>query len=269
MPRLSLLFRLPSKLRRRARRSRMLTLLLLMLLVFLVIYPFYAIYKPPKLLISYFRRRWPDVLWEIDVPRGRKVIALTIDDAPSEHTNAILKVLEENDARATFFVIGGQVDGREDVLAKMASRGMELANHAMHDRPARELPVEQLQREILQVESKINLAYSTAGIPRATNQRFYRPGSGLFNDAMRALMKKLGYRLALGSVYPHDPQVPYPWLNARHILSMVRPGAVVICHDRRPWTVPMLKKVLPKLKRDGWEVVTLGELLEIGKKASR
>jgi peptidoglycan/xylan/chitin deacetylase (PgdA/CDA1 family) len=95
-----------------------------------------------------------------------------------------------------------------------------------------------------------------------TPPKYFRPGSGLFNKEMRALVKRLGYRLVLGNIYPHDAQIPYWWLNARHILSMLRPGSIIICHDRRSWTVPMLKKVLPEMARKGWKVVTLSELLE-------
>ena len=206
------------------------------------------------------------MLWEVDVPGGRKVIALTIDDAPSEHTEDILKVLKENDAKATFFVIGSQVKGHEGIMNKMIAEGMELANHAMHDEPARALPLDTLEKQILDVKVMIDGAYSLVGRGRPA-QRFYRPGSGFFNDAMRELVAKLGYQIALGSVYPHDPQIPYPWINARHIYSMTRSGAVVICHDRRPWTAPMLRSVLPWLRRRGWEIVTLSELVEIGKKA--
>jgi peptidoglycan/xylan/chitin deacetylase (PgdA/CDA1 family) len=63
-------------------------------------------------------------------------------------------------------------------------------------------------------------------------------------------------------VYPHDPQIAYAGVNARHVLSMVRPGSIVICHDRRAWTVPMLKKVLPELKTRGYRVETVTGLLE-------
>jgi peptidoglycan/xylan/chitin deacetylase (PgdA/CDA1 family) len=79
---------------------------------------------------------------------------------------------------------------------------------------------------------------------------------------MRNLVSKLGYRLVLGDVYPHDPQVPFASLNARHILSLVKPGSIIICHDRREWTVPMLREVLPELKRRGYGVVTVSELLQ-------
>lgn len=77
----------------------------------------------------------------------------------------------------------------------------------------------------------------------------------------------LGFRIVLGSVYPHDAQVKWWWVNARHILSMVRPGSIVICHDRREWTVPMLRVVLPELRRRGYEIVTVSELVRAGVEA--
>jgi peptidoglycan/xylan/chitin deacetylase (PgdA/CDA1 family) len=79
---------------------------------------------------------------------------------------------------------------------------------------------------------------------------------------MRALLHRLGYRLVLGDVYPHDPQVPFWKINAKHILSMVQPGSIIACHDRREWTAPMLQKVLPELTRRGYRVVTVSELLK-------
>ncbi|KAI1428257.1 polysaccharide deacetylase [Xylaria sp. FL1777] len=259
MPRLCpSLFRLPSKLRRRARRRRMRTLIALLVILALLITPFYIIYKPPQAVIAYFARRWPDVLWE--VPTDKKVVALTIDDAPSQHTEEILEVLNSHQATATFFVIGGQVAGREDVLADIVRSGSELGNHAMSDDPSRSLSDEELSNQIKAVREKIHTAYKAgdASMP----PQYFRPGSGFFSDRMRKLVHKMGYRLVLGSVYPHDPQIHWSWLNGRHILSMVRPGAIIICHDRRSWTAPMLRTVLKRLKRDGYRVMSLTEMLK-------
>lgn len=256
------LFRLPSKLQRRARRSRLFAMFLLFSTIITFIFPFYCIYKPPHTLIRYFARRWPDVLWHMPLPPGstEKVIALTIDDAPSEFTQGILEVLRENEAKATFFVIGGQVGGREDVLKEMVSAGMELGNHAMHDEPSRSLSPPQLEAEIRQVEASINATYASLNLPRPP--KYFRPGSGFFSTRMREQVRELGYQMVLGSIYPHDPQIPYPGVNARHILSMARPGGVIICHDRRSWTVPMLRKVLPELKRRGYRITNVTGLLE-------
>lgn len=279
MIRLSALFRLPSKVKRRARRNRMATLFYLTLTFLLLLAPFYAVYRPPRLLIRYFQHRWPDVLWEVTpsphpsrTPPGGgggglpdKLIALTIDDAPSEYTREVLALLAANDAHATLFVIGGQVEGREEVLREAVAGGNELGNHAMHDEPARGLGLPALEAQIDKVQGLIRQAYRDAGAGGGAGgprHQYFRPGGGFFSTGMRALADRLGYRLVLGGIYPHDPQVPYWRLNAWHVLSMARDGAIIVCHDRRSWTIPMLRRVLPELRRRGYRVVTVSELLD-------
>ncbi|KAJ5994733.1 hypothetical protein N7481_001710 [Penicillium waksmanii] len=226
---------------------------------FCLIFPLYFLYKPPQSLIRYLQRRWPDVLFHH--PTAENVVALTIDDAPSSHTTAILDVLNVNNATATFFVIGSQVSDYTSVLGKLVSSGNELANHAMHDEPSRGLNNTVLAEQIQSVQELIQDAYRSTGADGPKNW-FFRPGSGFFSSRMRALVSDMGYRLVLGDVYPHDPQVPFSGLNARHILSMVRPGSIIVCHDRRDWTVPMLQVVLPELRRRGYRIVTVSELLQ-------
>ncbi|KAJ5350701.1 hypothetical protein N7541_008428 [Penicillium brevicompactum] len=228
------------------------------LTTFILMVPLYYIYKPPSLLIRYFAHRWPDVLFH--VPTTKKIVALTIDDAPSAHTPEILHLLQTHNATATFFVIGSQIPGYEPVLSDLVRAGCELGNHAMYDEPSRSLGDDLLADQIQDVHVKIAEAYAAADVPH--KNWLFRPGSGFFSSRMRSLLSRLGYRLVLGDVYPHDPQVPFWRLNARHILSMVQPGSIIVCHDRREWTVPMLQKVLPELRHRGYQVVTVSELLK-------
>lgn len=220
--------------------------------------PLYIIYKPPATVIRYIQSRWPDVLFHHET--AKKVVALTIDDAPSSHTKEILNLLKTNDAAATFFVIGSQIPDNEQALTDLVRAGNELGNHAMYDEPSCVLSNVVLEQQIREVHAMIQEIYQASGRTGPENQLF-RPGSGFFSSQMRTLVGQLGYRLVLGDVYPHDPQVPFARLNAHHILSMVRPGCIVICHDHRSWTVPMLKIVLPELRRKGYWVVTVSELL--------
>jgi peptidoglycan/xylan/chitin deacetylase (PgdA/CDA1 family) len=256
------LFCLPPAFRRRARRTRLVTMFIILLTFLALVTPFYIIYKPPNLLIRYFQRRWPDVLWH--VPIKSKVVALTIDDAPSQYTAEIVDVLKENDVQATFFVIGGQVHGRQETLEDVVASGNELGNHAMHDEPSRSLSPQQLSAQLIEVEGYINSTYAHVDMQRPPN-RFFRPGSGFFSSSMRQQVQAMGYRMVLGSIYPHDPQISYASVNAQHILSMVRPGGIIICHDRRSWTVSMLRKVLPELKMRGYKVTTVTGLLDVKK----
>ncbi|KAH7328957.1 carbohydrate esterase family 4 protein [Stachybotrys elegans] len=253
--------RLPPKLRRRVRRNRMAVLLLLALILVVLILPFYSIYcvyKPPRFLINYLRTKYPDVLFE--VVTTEKIIALSLDDAPSPHTDELMEVLRENDAHATFFVIGSQVEGREAKLRRIVHEGHELANHAMHDEPSTSLSMDELERQVKEVKSKLVDAYEAEG--KILPNNYFRPGSGFFNWHMRDMLGNRGFRIVLGSIYPHDPQIPYPNINANHILSMAHPGAIIVCHDRRRWTAPMLRIVLPELKKQGYKIVTITDLVK-------
>ncbi|KAK3394038.1 hypothetical protein B0H63DRAFT_444237 [Podospora didyma] len=251
--------------------------------VLVLVLPLYIVYKPPSPLIRYFSHRWTDVIWRLWLPPSKKLVALTIDDAPSDHTRDILAALAASSAHATFFVVGNQVPGREHILRDIVLAGHELGNHGMRDEPARSLSDDELKKQIKLVEGIINDAYHAAGrarMPpnddvevdegevgtgmssRRRRNHYYRPGSGFFSDRMRVLVRKLDYRLVLGSIYPHDAQIGNWRVNAKHILSMLSPGGIIICHDRRSWTPPMLQKVLPEMSRRGYKAVTVTELLD-------
>lgn len=230
---------------------------LALLVLVLVILPVYVIYKPPTFVINGLQRRFPQVVFQ--VPTTKKIVALTIDDAPSAYTEQILDILKAHGATATFFTIGGQAPGREQLLQDILSAGSELGNHAMHDEPSINLPSETLQSEIHQVDIFINNAYAAVGQNRKSH--YFRPGSGIFSQRILDVAKDSGYQTILGSIYPHDPFISYPRINGWHILSMLRPGTVIICHDRRSWTPPMLARVIPEIKKRGYEIVTVTELL--------
>lgn len=221
--------------------------------------PFYFVYKPPSLLVRYLQHRWPEVLFQVSTTK--RIVALTIDDSPSQYTQEILDVLTEFGATATFFVIGSQAKAEQgmQILAQIVSQGSELGNHAMADQPSRSLPVDILSTQIQEVDTIIKEIYEMQSKDRPA--KYFRPGSGFFSQRMIGLVAKLQYRLVLGAIYPHDPQISFWRVNARHILSMVRPGGIIICHDRRSWTVPMLRRVLPELSRRGFEVVSVSQLL--------
>lgn len=239
----------------------MATMFILLSTICIMTAPFYFIYKPPAFLIRYLQRRWPDVLWHVS--KSSNIIALTIDDGPSEYTNEIMQILKSNDASATFFIIGSQVAGQEKTLQDLIRNGNELGNHAMHDEPSRSLSDAILVDEIQSVEVMLNKTY--AAVDAEPPPKYFRPGSGFFSERMRKVLGRLGYRLVLGSIYPHDPQIPFWRVNANHILSMLQPGGIIICHDRRSWTVPMLRKVLPEVRRRGYRIVTVTELIREAK----
>ena len=203
--------------------------------------------------VSHLVRDNPLVVYEVQTQA--KVIALTIDDGPDAATTPeILRVLEQNGAHATFFIITSRVPGNEELLRRVVAEGHELGNHLVRDEPSLKLAPAEFQRQLLE---------SHGALSRFARVRWFRPGSGKYDDRMLATLEAHGYRCALGSVYPFDPQIRWSWFSRRFILSNVQPGSVVILHDwtskgRR--TVKTLSKVLPALQKRGFRVVTLTEL---------
>jgi peptidoglycan/xylan/chitin deacetylase (PgdA/CDA1 family) len=200
---------------------------------------------------------FPGCLYEVRLaePHLRPMVALTIDDAPDPLTTpAILDTLRAHDARATFFVITGQVDRAAPLVDRMRREGHEIGNHFTSDRASIHLDSAAFERDLAAADSALG-AYGPV--------RWARPGSGWYSRRMVRTMKRTGYGCALGSIYPVDVAHPWPALSARYILAHARPGAIVILHDRDHRgvrTAEVLGRVLPELRERGYRVVTLSEL---------
>lgn len=230
-------------------------LLSLLLILGAIFFTAYIIYKPPSLVIGYLQWKYPDVLFHLPLPESQKIVALTLDDAPSDETTKMLDLLKTYGSKATFFVIGSQIAAHPEILKRIHNEGHELGNHAWRDEPSLSLPLSELEQQVKEVETLI------PANPAGT--KYFRPGSGFFNKAMVARLKTLGYRVVLGSIYPHDPQIHSARLNARHVLSMLKPGGIIIMHDRRPYSAEQLKLVLEGLTTKGWKAESVGGLLRI------
>lgn len=189
------------------------------------------------------------------VPTSERAVALTIDDGPDPaHTPEILALLRGYDAHATFFLIAGRVVGHEALVSDAVARGHEIGNHLTRDEPS-------IRLSAAAFEASAREAGALLG--GFAPVRWLRPGSGWYDAAMLDTIERLGYRCALGSVYPYDPHVPSSRLAAAYVLANVRPGAVLVLHEggaRGRRTVETLRRVLPALRARGYRVVTLSEL---------
>jgi peptidoglycan/xylan/chitin deacetylase (PgdA/CDA1 family) len=209
----------------------------------------------PEWIVTWLAGRTPDVLYYVDTER--LVVALTIDDGPDPAcTPQILDVLKQHDAHATFFLIGNRIAGNEDLVQRTVREGHEVANHLSTNRPSISLESAEFERQLLATHRVLT---------QFGEVRWFRPGSGWFNGQMLATVHEHGYHLALGSIYPFDPQVPSSWLMSRYVLQNVRPGSIIVLHDcrlRGERTAEALAVILPELRRRGYRVVTLSELVD-------
>jgi peptidoglycan-N-acetylglucosamine deacetylase len=212
---------------------------------------------PPLWLLDWLAARYPGCLYR--APTQSRLIALTLDDGPDPATTPlILAELRRHQARATFFLIAERARQQEELTRQLVADGQELGNHFTRDRPSIGLSAGQFAHDLMQAHRVLS---------RYGPVRWARPGSGWYSRTMITTMQREGYRCALGSVYPYDATIPWPAFASWHILRNARPGAIVVLHDggaRGRRTVQVLQAVLPTLRRRGYQVVSLSELLAAG-----
>lgn len=215
----------------------------------------------PKWFFALAVRVKPGALYAVELPKSApKVVALTIDDGPSEDTAEILEVLERYGARVTFFHISGNVEEFESAIAQTVQSGHELGNHLTADEPSIRLSETDFEADLLEAEAAL-LPYV-----EEKNLRWLRPGMGWYSAKMVKIAERHGYQLALGSVFPYDTHLPSAEFASAFILNRVSSGDVIVLHDgegRSERTIQTLKKILPALAEKGYQVTTLSKLVEL------
>lgn len=198
------------------------------------------------------------VLW--DIKTSEKVIALTFDDGPhSTYTTQILDLLAQYDAKATFFVIGERAEKHPDIILKIDNEGHEIANHT-YTHPLYVTP-EKLERELKKTNEIIQ---DITG----TYPTFYRPVAGTYNDRIIDTAVRNGYKVIMWSWHQDTEDWKTPGVKKiiSKVLTGVQPGNIVLFHDAggdRSQTVKALEEILPELKRQGYQFLTISELLDV------
>jgi len=194
---------------------------------------------------------------------GEKLIALTFDDGPHPtQTDKILAVLDKYGVKATFFVIGINALRYPEVLARVVEGGHFIGNHTYTHTSLYRLSNEELKRELERTERILQaLCKIKVGL--------FRPPEGYRGSTVDSLCAELGYKAVYWSVDTRD------WSGAsaadieKRIVSGVKNGAVVLCHDyisRASNTAEALDRVIPRLLQEGYSFVGCEELLERGEK---
>ena len=193
-----------------------------------------------------------------------RLVALTFDDGPGDVTPALLHLLRRHRARATFFVIGRSLAGREHVVRRTAAEGHEIGNHTFSHLDPSQLSDGELRDEIARAAERI--AAVVGELPRLV-----RPPLGAEPARFSRAAAELGFGpTVLWSVNPLDWQEPPADAIVERTLAGLRPGAIVDLHDgfgappggvERQATVRAVARLLPALAERGYRCVTVSELL--------
>ena len=184
-------------------------------------------------------------------------IALTFDDGPdARYTPQLLDILAENNARATFFVLGALVDRHAKLVRRMEKERHEIGIHSWWHADFTKIPSEEIADDLKRCQVALD-----AVVERPI--RWVRPPYGALNSRVESVIDASGYRIALWTVDPHDWKSPGSGVIASRVLNRAHDGAIVLLHDgggNRSGTVEAMRQVVPRLKARGFELVTVSEL---------
>lgn len=185
-----------------------------------------------------------------------KLLALAFDDGPNvTTTNEVLDILDKYNAKASFFVIGVNINDESAKSIKRAyDMGMEIDNHSKTHTSMMNMTPEEMLEEINYVDEKVEAI-------TGEKTKFFRP-------PFIGVSQTMYDTIDLPFIYGADTQDYMTQVDAQEradsILKYAKDGTIYLMHDAagNDMTVEALKIALPKLAEQGYEFVTISELFE-------
>ena len=186
-----------------------------------------------------------------------KYIAITLDDGYGFQTK-MLDLLEQYHAHCTTFLIGQWAAQNKPILKRLNKDGFEIGNHTWDHKPLTKMSSSQIVSELAKTQTIIS---SVTG-----NQAPYlRPPGGATNTSVRQVAASRGYRVIMWNrTFGDSGGGPTPtklYNNAVVANGGVQPGDIILCHWGSKMSYQAMKRVLPYLKAQGYEIVTISELI--------
>lgn len=189
---------------------------------------------------------------------GSKLVALTFDDGPwPKQTDRILQILAEEDVRATFFMLGGQVKRHPDIARRVAAGGHQLGSHSLRHKPFSSLKPAQIRNEFKGGRRTIRAA-------TGVSTTWIRPPYGSMNKTAWSTLRRIKAHVVMWDVDSNDWRRPGAKKIAQGVASHVKPGSIVLFHDGggdRTQTAAALRSVIRRLRAKGYLFVTVQELV--------
>ncbi len=186
---------------------------------------------------------------------GEKKISLTFNAAwGDETTDGILKILDENEVKASFFFVGDFAEKYPETVKKISNAGHDVCNHSMRHSD----PVKQSAEEIYtDAQSCSELLFSLTG----RMPEYYRAPSGSYDNKTVDAAKSLG----MTAVQWDNDSVDWKEISANDIVKRVvkklSPGGIVLFHLGRENTLDALPEIIAIIREQDYEIVPLSELI--------
>ena len=198
----------------------------------------------------FYRALFPGVIWRI--PAKKKCVYLTFDDGPHpDHTPALLDLLAEHGAKASFFLVGREVERHDALARRIASEGHTLGNHS-YSHPRFEALT--LDEQLEEIERTQRLLTGIDGRPRHA----FRPPRGVLTGAMLASLVRRRHRIDYWSYDSLDySRRPVPELLETIQRHPPRGGDIILMHDDSEHSLTLLRALIPAWIAQGFSLRAL------------
>lgn len=186
------------------------------------------------------------------IDKNKKMVALTYDDGPSIYTPRVLKTLKENNAVATFFVVGNRVPTYSDTVKKAHYMGCEIGNHTYEHKNLTRVSEAEVKRQITKTNRNVKKVTGQAPV-------IMRPTGGATNANVK---QWVGMPSIIWSIDTLDWKTRNAGSTKKAVLDHVKDGDIVLMHDLYSATASASETIIPELVKRGYQLVTVSELAE-------
>lgn len=188
-------------------------------------------------------------------------LSITFDDGPNRiQTPKVLKILKKYNIKATFFVIGENVEYQKDVLRQVYKEGHEIGNHFYTHDNINKLTKDQIRENIV---SNNELIYKTIGV----RPKLVRPPYGIVNDNLKAVCGELNMSIIIWT----DNKDSRDWALTKdseiinNLTKKVKNGDIFLFHDSNKKftnTLSAIDVIIPAFQKKGYKWVSVSTLLK-------
>ena len=186
-----------------------------------------------------------------DPSQHKTRIAFTFDDGPGEYTDELLDCLEENNAHATFFMLGQNVGSWESTVQRMADIGCEIGSHSWDHPNLYDLSMDSVAKQFSDTDAALEKACGQkASVARAPY--------GNWSDDIISTVGKPFFTWSLDSM-----DWSYLDVNKDYDAVMngdLTDGSIILMHDIHEPSVQAAIKMIPELVQKGYKLMTVSEL---------
>ncbi|MDX6621006.1 MAG: peptidoglycan-N-acetylglucosamine deacetylase, partial [Gaiellales bacterium] len=195
---------------------------------------------------------------------NERVLALTFDDGPSaEWTPPVLDALRDSNARATFFLLGRNVEAHPELVRRISDEGHEIASHGYDHALLTFASGADVDHQLERTER--SLAKALGGSAKA---RLFRAPHGFRNPFVARATARRGYEVVGWTKGVWDTAKPGVETIVRRTIGGFRPGGILLLHDgdgsgandERSQTAEAVPEIVERAHAAGYELVTVSEL---------